>query len=64
MFNRVRQRIKKKATNGSDGKPTIPAVTYANGKEYIEEKPPRDKHEDVYEEMQKSADAGPVYESA
>eukprot|EP00731_Ephydatia_muelleri_P032797 Em0024g341a len=61
----VRQRIKKKVTKGSNGNPTIPAMTYDKDREYVEEVPCKGSAE-IYDNMDNSAAANtdncPVYE--
>ena len=66
LLNRVRQRIKKKSKNGSNGNPTIPAITYDKNGAYVEEVQCKGSAE-VYDNMQNSAAANindcPVYET-
>ena len=61
----MRQRIKKKAKKGSNGNPTIPAMTYDKDREYVEEVPCKGSAE-IYDNMENSAAANtdncPVYE--
>ena len=61
LLNRVRQRIKKKAKKGSNGNPTIPAITYDKDGEYVEAVPCKGD-ESIYDNVQNIPTECHVYE--